>query len=95
MTILKPPPPDPGSNPTINYRNQKRSNDTHESKTDPLARLYKKSAGAEAKLGYLGHILTENRNGLVVNTRLTLATGTAERDAAMHDAEQIQPAVSG
>jgi transposase len=88
--ILKPPPPpDPGSNPTIDYRKQKRSNDTHQSKTDPLARLYKKAKGAEAKLAYLGHILTENRNGLVVNTRVTLATGTAERNAAIEMAEEI------
>src|SRR5580658_2832685 len=55
--VLKPPPPpDGGSNPTINYRKQKRSNDTHQSTTDPLARLYKKSRGSEAKLAYLGHI---------------------------------------
>src|SRR5262249_34591861 len=88
--ILKPPPPpDPGSNPTINYRKQKRSNDTHQSKTDPLARLYKKTRGSEARLCYLGHVLTENRNGLVVNTRVTLATGTAERDAAISMADQI------
>jgi transposase len=88
--ILKPPPPpDPGSNPTIDYRKQKRSNDTHQSKTDPWARLYKKAKGAEAKLAYLGHILTENRNGLVVNTRVTLATGTAERAAAIAMAEEI------
>jgi IS5 family transposase len=73
----------------INYRKQKRSNDTHQSTTDPLARLYKKSSGSEAKLAYLGHILTENRNGLVVNARVTLATGTAERDAAIAMAEQI------
>jgi transposase len=88
--ILKPPPaPDAGSNPTIDYRKQKRSNDTHQSKTDPLARLYKKSRGSEAKLAYLGHLVTENRNGLVVNTRVTLATGTAERSAAIEMAEQI------
>jgi transposase len=88
--VLKPPPPpDPGSNPTINYRQQKRSNDTHQSKTDPLARLFKKTKGAEAKLCYLGHVLTENRNGLVVNTRVTLATGTAERDAAISMADEI------
>jgi transposase len=88
--ILKPPPPpDPGSNPTIDYRKQRRSNDTHQSKTDPWARLYKKAKGAEAKLAYLGHIITENRNGLVVNTRVTLATGTAERDAAIAMAEEI------
>ena len=88
--ILKPPPrPDPGSNPTINYRRQKRSNDTHQSTTDPTARLFKKTRGAEAKLCYWGHVLTENRNGLVVNTRLTMASGTAERDAAIAMADQI------
>jgi len=72
-----------GSNPTINFHKQKRSNQTHQSKTDPSARLFKKTRGAEAKLGYLGHVVTENRNGLVVDTRLTLASGTAERDAAI------------
>ena len=88
--VLKPPPPpDPGSNPTINFRKQKRSNDTHRSTTDPSARLYKKTKGSEARLCYLGHVLTENRNGLVVNTRLTLATGTAEREAALSMAEEI------
>ena len=93
--ILKPPPPpDPGSNPALDYRKQKRSNDTHRSKTDPLARLYKKAKGAEAKLAYLGHILTENCNGLVVNTRVTLATGTAERAAAIEMAEKIPGGVS-
>jgi len=88
--ILKPPPPpDPGSNPTIDYRKQKRSNETHQSTTDPFARLFKKSKGAEAKLCYLGHLMTENRNGLVVNTRVTLASGTAERDAAVEMAGEI------
>jgi transposase/RNase P/RNase MRP subunit p29 len=77
-----PPSQDGGSNPTVNFRNEKRSNQTHHSLTDPSARLFKKSRGAEAKLGYLGHVVTENRNGLVVDTRLTLASGTAERDAA-------------
>ncbi len=79
---LNPPPPDRGNNPTVNWHKEKRSNQTHESLTDPLARLFKKTRGAEAKLGYLGHLLTENRNGLVVDVRLTQATGTAERDAA-------------
>jgi transposase len=79
---LNPPPPDPGSNPTVNWRKEKRSNETHQSTTDPMARLFKKSRGAEARLGYLGHVLTENRNGLVVDVRLTSATGTAERVAA-------------
>lgn len=78
----EPPPPNPGGNPTVDFRQQKRSNQTHESRTDPGARLFKKTRGAEAKLGYLGHVVTENRNGLVVDTRLTLATGKAEREAA-------------
>ena len=80
---LNPPPPDRGRNPTVNWHKEKRSNDTHESLTDPMARLFKKTRGAEAKLGYLGHVLTENRNGLVVDVRLTQASGTAERDAAL------------
>ena len=79
----RPPSPDGGSNPTVNFRKEKRSNETHRSLTDPFARLFKKSRGAEAKLGYLGHVITENRNGLVVDTRLTLASGVAERDAAI------------
>jgi transposase len=79
-----PPPtdPDPG-NPTVNFRGEKRSNDTHASTTDADARLYKKAQGQEAKLAFLGHVLMENRNGLVVQTRLTPATGTAEREAAV------------
>ncbi|MGH8337770.1 MAG: IS5 family transposase [Gammaproteobacteria bacterium] len=76
------PPEDPG-NPTVNFRGERRSNQTHQSTTDPDARLYKKAAGQEAKLGYLGHVLMENRNGLVVRPQLTLATGTAEREAAL------------
>jgi len=76
------PPDDPG-NPTVNFHGEKRSNQTHQSTTDPEARLYRKSQGSEAKLAYLGHILMENRNGLVVKPRLTLARGTAEREAAL------------
>jgi hypothetical protein len=82
------PPQDPGSNPTVNYRKEKRSNETHQSLTDPLARLCKKTRGSEAKLCYWGHLVTENRNGLVVDMRLTLASGTAERDAAIEMMEQ-------
>jgi transposase len=78
-----PEPPDDPRNPTVNFHGEKRRNDTHESTTDPESRLYKKSAGQEAKLVFLGHALTENRNGLVVDTRLTHATGYAERDAAL------------
>ena len=77
------PPEDGGSNPTVNFHGEQRRNDTHRSTTDPEALLYKKSRGSESKLSYLGHVLMENRNGLVVDTRLTRATGTAERDAAL------------
>lgn len=79
----------PGGNPTADYHGEKRSNATHESLTDRWARLFKKTRGAEAKLCYLGPLVTENRNGLVVDTRLTLATGTAEREAAVAIAEQM------
>ena len=76
------PPPDPGSNPTVNFRKQKRSNEPHESLTDEEARLFQKSRGAEARLGYRAHLLTDNRHGLVLDVRVTQASGTAERDAA-------------
>lgn len=76
------PPDDPG-NPTVNFRGEPRKNDTHQSRTDPDARLYKKSNGSEAKLAYLGHLLTENRHGLIVDALVTAATGTAERNAAL------------
>ena len=65
------------------FRGEKRTNETHESKTDPDARLYRKGNGQEAKLGYLGHVLMENRHGLIVDAMLTQADGTAERDAAL------------
>ena len=83
------PPEDGGSNPTVNFHGEKRSNQTHQSTTDPEAMLYRKSGGSESKLSYLGHVLMENRNGLVVDTRLTRATGTAERDAALDMAARI------
>jgi transposase len=72
-----------GGNRERDFHGEKRTNETHQSTTDPEARLYKKSAGSEAKLCYLGHLLTENRYGLVVKTEVTLATGTAEREAAL------------
>jgi transposase len=80
-----PPTPPSGAsrNPTVNFRGEKRTNDTHASTTDPQSRLYKKGKGREAKLSYMGHLLMENRNGLAVNARLTLATGTAEGEAAL------------
>jgi hypothetical protein len=75
----QPPPDDPG-NPTVNFRGEKRSNATHQSTTDPEARLAKKGRGFESKLAYMGHALMENRHGLLVDFQLTHATGTAERD---------------
>ena len=76
------PPPDDRSNPTVNFHGERRSNATHQSTTDPDARLFTKGSGQAAKLSYMGHVLMENRHGLVVEAALTLATGTAERDAA-------------
>jgi IS5 family transposase len=76
------PPPDDRSNPTVNFHGERRSNATHQSTTDPDARLFTKGSGQAAKLSYMGHVLMENRHGLVVDAALTLATGTAERDAA-------------
>lgn len=67
----------------VDFRGQKRTNETHASKTDPEARLARKGNGREAKLSHMGHALIENRNGLVVDAELTAATGTAERDAAL------------
>ena len=78
-----PPPASGGSNPAVDFHKTTRTNDTHASRTDPDARLYKKTGGAEARLGYLGHVLMENRSGLVVGATATTATGTAEREAAL------------
>ena len=72
-----------------NFHGERRTNETHESTTDPDCRLYKKSKGSEAKLSYLGHVLMENRNGLLMRTMVTQAHGTAERDAALLMASQI------
>ena len=76
-------PPAPGRNGERDFHGEKRSNETHATTTDPDARLYRKGPGQPAKLAYLGHVLMENRHALVVDTRLTLATGTAEREAAL------------
>lgn len=70
------------------FHGERRTNETHQSTTDPDARLYKKSKGSEARLCSLGHALMENRHGLLVKTRVTLAAGTAERNAAV---KMIQP----
>jgi transposase len=84
-----PPPPDDPGNPSVDVRGERRTNATQASTTDPEARLYPKATGQEAKLAYLGHGLMENRHGLVVDTQVTQATGTAEREAALAMAEAI------
>ncbi len=76
-------PPDDSGNPTVDFRGEARTNETHQSTTDPDARLYTKSKRSEAKLAYLGHLVTENRHGLIVDALVTAATGTAEREAAL------------
>jgi transposase len=75
-------PPAPGRNGERNFHGEKRSNETHASTTDPDARLFRKSVGQPSQLCHMGHLLMENRNGLVVDTAFTQATGTAEREAA-------------
>lgn len=82
--------PGKGRNPDVNYRGEKRRNDTHESKTDPDARLCRKGRQTGAQLGYMGHALMENRNGLVVDVRVTHATGKAEQKAAASMASGIK-----
>ncbi len=82
-------PPSRGRNGEADFRKTKRSNDTHASTTDPDARLFRKGDGQESRLAYLGHALMENRNGLVVAAEATLATGTAEREAAATFSEQL------
>jgi len=85
MTTSSRPAPETGgrSNPTVNFHGERRSNKTHCSTTDPDAMLARKSRGTGAVLAYRGHLLTENRNGLVVSTLTTRAYGSAERDAAL------------
>ena len=82
------PPDDPG-NPSVDFHGERRSNATHQSTTDPQARLARKGSGKEAKLCYAGHVQMDNRHGLVVNTRLTQASGTAEPEAALAMAAEI------
>jgi transposase len=84
-----PPSAGDGRNEDVDYRGQRRSNETHASKTDPDARLSKKSHGGEARLSYMGHVLMENRNGLVVDHRLSISTGTAEPEAAVQMVSEL------
>lgn len=76
------PPDDPG-NPTVDFHGERRTNATHQSTTDPEARLARKGQGKEARLCFSGHVLMENRHGLCVDLRVDPATGTAEREAAL------------
>ena len=83
------PPTGGGGNPTVDFHGHRRRNETHRSTTDPDARLYRKGAGREARLGYLGHVLMEHRSGLIVRTHVTPADGYGERDAALVMVEQL------
>ena len=84
-------PPDDPSNPTVNFHGDKRKNTTHASTTDPEAKLIRKGKGKEAKLCFAAHALMENRNGLLVDFRVTEATGTAEREAALEMIDASMP----
>ena len=81
----------PGAGGAVDFKGEKRKNETHESTRDPDARLWTKSRGSQAKLSYMGHVLMENRNGLLLQTFLTEAHGRAERDAALLMAEVLPP----
>ena len=84
-----PTPPDDPKNPTVNFRGERRKNDTHQSTTDPDARMYRKSDGHPARLAYMGHVLMENRSGLIVDTDVTPADGYGERYAALEMLEAL------
>lgn len=77
-------------NAEVDFRGQKRSNKTHQSTTDPEARLYRKGNGQESKLAHLGHALTENRHGLIMGVTVTEANGRAEREAALELIDQLK-----
>ena len=81
----------PGRNGERDFHGEKRTNETHESTTDPEARLHRKGNGRESKLCFMGHALMENRNGLVVGGGITMASGTAEREAALDMIDKHRP----
>ncbi len=83
--------PPAGRNAEVSFRGERRSNDTHQSTTDPEARLARKSNAAAAKLCYTGHLLMEHRNALIVDAELTEATGYAERATALEMLERLPP----
>jgi transposase len=80
---------DPG-NPTVDFHGEERRNDTHQSTTDPEARLYRKGKGKESKLCFMGHVIMDNRHGLVVSSSYTEATGKAERTAATQMIKKVK-----
>jgi transposase len=80
-----------GRNSDVNFKGEKRSNETHESAVDSEARLFTKSRGQSARLSFMGHVLMENRNGLAVDARLSQASGRAETDAAFEMASVLRP----
>ena len=80
-----------GRNAERDFHGEKRSNASHASTTDPDARLYRKGNGRESKLCYMGHALTENRRGLAVGGGVTIASGTAEREAALDLIDRHRP----
>jgi transposase len=82
-------PPASGRNAEVDFKGRTHGNQTHASTTDPDARLYKKAQGQAAKLCHMGHVMIENRNGLVVESTLTHATGTAEREAACQMVDEL------
>lgn len=84
-------PPNDPRNPTVNFHGERRSNQTHQSTTDPDSRLFKKAKGHEAKLAYLGEVLMDNRHGLVVDACVVPATGNGERDAALSLIASLPP----
>jgi transposase len=83
-------PPGPGRNGERDFRGERRSNQTHASTTDPEAKLYRKANGQSSRMAYMGHVLMENRNGLVVGAIVTQATGTAEREAALALVDRLE-----
>jgi len=86
----EPPPDDPG-NPSVDFHGEKRSNETHESTTDPDAKLARKGKGKEAKMSYSAHALIENRHGLLVDFQMDEANGTAERRNALEMLDENLP----
>ena len=83
--------PPTGRNAERDFRGEKRRNQTHASTTDPDAKLYRKGNGQSSRLCFMGHVLMENRNGLIVDAELTRASGTAEREAALDMLDRRKP----